>query len=241
MEYGLQLYSIRDITGENLEDALRQVAEIGYKFVEFAGFFGHTAGEVTEMLEKHGLRVSGTHSDWRDLVKDFDGTLAYHKAIGNRNFIVPGTDLWTRRTMDDFINHANELQPKLAAEGITFGFHNHSREFLTTEEGYIPFLELVEKTDLKLELDTYWAYAAGEDPVELMEKYKERIHFIHIKDGDAKGNGRPLGMGTAPVKAVYEKALELNFPMVVESETLDPSGIAEAKICFEYLKKLEEA
>ena len=41
IEYGLQLYSVRDITKENLKDALRQVAEMGYTYVEFAGFFGH--------------------------------------------------------------------------------------------------------------------------------------------------------------------------------------------------------
>ena len=34
MEYGIQLYSVRDLSKESLEEALRQVAEIGYKFVE---------------------------------------------------------------------------------------------------------------------------------------------------------------------------------------------------------------
>ena len=29
VEYGLQMYSVRDITGEDLKDALRQVAEMG--------------------------------------------------------------------------------------------------------------------------------------------------------------------------------------------------------------------
>ena len=240
MEYGLQLYSVRDITEKNLEGALSKVAEIGYSFVEFAGFFGNTAEEVAAMMAKYGLKTSGTHSNWRDLVTDFEGTVAYHKAIGNKNFIVPGTDLWTRETMDEFIKYANELQPRLAAEGITFGFHNHYKEFKVTEEGYIPYLELVEKTNIKLELDIYWAYVAGEDPVELMEKYKERLHFIHIKDGDADGNGTPLGMGTAPVAAAYKKAIELGVPMVVESETLKPSGLEEAKICFDHLKVLEK-
>ena len=240
MEYGLQLYSVRDMTEKNLEEALSQVAEIGYRLVEFAGFFGHEAEEVSSMLAKYGLKTSGTHSNWRDLVDNFEETVAYHKAIGNKNFIVPGTDLWTRESIDEFIAYANDLQPKLEEEGITFGFHNHQNEFQVQEEGYVPYTELVEKTNIKLELDTYWAYAAGEDPVALMEKYKDRIHFIHIKDGDANGNGKPLGMGTAPVAAVYKKAIELGIPMVVESETLTPSGMEEAKICFDHLKDLEK-
>ena len=46
MEYGLQLYSVRDITGNDLAGALEQVAALGYRFVEFAGFFGHSAEDV---------------------------------------------------------------------------------------------------------------------------------------------------------------------------------------------------
>ena len=49
-----------------------------------------------------------------------------------------------------------------------------------------------------------------------------------------------LGQGTAPVAAVYAKAVELNVPMVVESETLQPDGLTEAKICIDYLKSLEK-
>ena len=43
MEYGIQMYSVRDITEKDLEGALYQVADLGYKFVEFAGFFGRKA------------------------------------------------------------------------------------------------------------------------------------------------------------------------------------------------------
>ena len=51
MEYGLQMYSVRDITNDDLAGALKKVAEIGYKYVEFAGFFGHPAEEVKAMLD----------------------------------------------------------------------------------------------------------------------------------------------------------------------------------------------
>ena len=65
MEYGIQLYSLRDITKEgDMEGALRAVAEMGYDFVEFAGFFDHSAKRITELLDKYGLRVSGTPSEY---------------------------------------------------------------------------------------------------------------------------------------------------------------------------------
>ena len=70
MEYGLQLYSVRDITGEDLEGALAKVAALGYHFVEFAGFFGHSADKVKAMLDTYGLTVSGTHTGWQELTAE---------------------------------------------------------------------------------------------------------------------------------------------------------------------------
>jgi len=46
-------------------------------------------------------------------------------------------------------------------------------------------------------------------------------------------------MGTAPAADVYKKAVEMGIPMVVESETCKPTGIAEAHYCFQFLKAQE--
>jgi len=78
------------------------------------------------------------------------------------------------------------------------------------------------------------------DPVAVLDRLGERVKVIHIKDGYADGRGTPLGMGEAPVAAVYAKAVQMGIPMVVESETCKPDGITEAKICIEYLRSLEK-
>ena len=239
MEYGLQMYSVRDITKDDLPGAVAKVAQMGYKLIEFAGFFGHSAEEVNKMLSDNGVKVSGTHTGLAELLNDYEGTVAFHKAINNPIYIIPGHDLSTKEKVDQFIEDVNRLQPMLKAEGIEMGFHNHSSEFLPNKDGVIFYDELVSRTSLLLEIDTFWAYAAGKDPVALMEQYKDRLRLIHIKDGFQNGEGKPLGQGAAPVADVYKKAVELGIPMVVESETLTPDGLTEAKICFEYLKDQE--
>ena len=240
MEYGLQLFSVRDLAEKNLDEALRQVSALGYKFVEFAGFFGHSAEEVRGMLEKYGLRVSGTHTGWQEIAEYFEETVAYHKAIGNTNIIVPGADLSDQKKLDAFIEMANEFQPRLAAEGIRMGYHNHSHEFKPNSDGSMIHDQLVYRTQLELEIDTFWAFAGGVEPTEIMERLKDRVHVIHIKDGMKNGSGMPLGKGEAPVAAVYQKAVQMGIPMVVESETLTPSGMDEARVCIEYLNDLEK-
>ena len=76
MGYGLQLYSVRDITKEDLKGALKKVADLGYECVEFAGFFGHSAEEVTGWLNEFGLKVSGTHTGMAEIDGNFEETLA---------------------------------------------------------------------------------------------------------------------------------------------------------------------
>ena len=65
MEYGLQMYSVRDITKTDLEGAMKAVAEMGYTYVEFAGFFGHSAEEVKGWLDKYGLKVRNAYRPQR--------------------------------------------------------------------------------------------------------------------------------------------------------------------------------
>ena len=55
MKYGIQMYSVRDLAEKDLRAALKCVADIGYKYVEFAGFFGHSAEEVRSWLDEFGL------------------------------------------------------------------------------------------------------------------------------------------------------------------------------------------
>ena len=191
------------------------------------------------MLEENGVRVSGTHTSINDLIQDYEGTLAFHKAIGNRYYIIPGHDLSTKAKLDEFIDNVNKFQPLLAEQGITLCYHNHDHEFKPNLDGQIIYDELLARTNIGLEIDTFWAYAGGKDPIAMMEQLKDRLHFIHIKDGYADRRGEPLGRGTAPVKAVYEKAKAMGIPMIVESETLTPDGLTEAKICFDYLKAQE--
>lgn len=240
MEYGLQLYSVRDITGNDLAGALKKVAEIGYKYVEFAGFFGHPAEEVKAMLDEYGLIVSGTHSGLGDLDNDFAGTVKYHKTIGNTNYIIPGAPWDTKEGLDSTIEKLNKYKPMLEAEGITLGYHNHDGEFKPNKDGQIAHAEMEARTTVNFEIDTYWAFVAGRDPIETITRLKDRVKVIHLKDGTRDRKGLALGEGEAPVAAVRAKAIELGMRMVVESEGLQPTGLEEVTRCFKYLMTLEK-
>ena len=241
MKYGLQMYSVRDFTAKDMDYSLREVAAMGYSFVEFAGFMGHSAENIKNMLDKYGLYVQATHTGWQEVADNFAETVKYHKTISNKNIIVPGADLGTKEKLDKFIDFINEYQPKLAAEGISMQYHNHSHEFHPNHDGLYIHKELETRTKINFEIDTYWVFAAKVDPIETMIRLKDRIQMIHLKDGDGGHGGFSLGDGIAPVKAIREKAIELGYVMIVESESLTPDGISEAKRCIEYLKAVDAA
>ena len=253
IEYGLQLYSVRDITKENFKSALEQVAAMGYKYVEPAGFFDSKAEDVKAWLDEYGLICSGTHTGM-DAIKpeNIDATIAYHKTIGCKNLIIPGADWSTLEKMDANIDLLNTAQKKLAENGITLGYHNPSREFFVTDYGKIIEDEIIARTNVMLEIDTFWAFNAALDPVAYCESLKDRIRFVHLKDGipsadDCKNymhvhdgvKGLSVGSGKAPVKAVREWAIANGVTMVIESEGLDPTGPEEAKRCIDFLRTLD--
>lgn len=247
MNYGIQLYSVRDITANDFEGALRQVSEMGYTMVEPAGFFGHTGDEVADMLKAYGLKCCSTHTGIDALENDFEGTVAMHRAIGCDNIIIPSARFKTKEDLDNTIALINKYQPMVEAEGMRLHYHNHSKEFWPNLDGQIAFDELAKRTKVLFQIDTFWAYNAGLDPIALMEQYRDRISVIHLKDGiaqdlanpESKPIGKSLGLGNAPILAVRNKALELGIAMVVESEGLEPTGIDEVRRCIDFLKGLE--
>ena len=245
MKYGLQLYSVRDAAKESIENMFASVAKIGYTMVESASFYGLEAIELKKLLDKYGLELCSTHTSVRRLRDELDATIEYHKTVGCNNIVIPGTPVNTKEELDELINLINTILPKIEAAGMKLHFHNHTKEWLPNADGLIPQDEIASRTEVYFELDTFWAFNAGRDPIELLEKYAARICLIHLKDGIPMkdGNeaiGKSLGQGEAPVEAVRAKALDMGLTMIVESEGLDPSGLEEVARCISFLSKLEK-
>ena len=252
-EYGLQMYSLRDVTDRDLKGSLEKVAQMGYRYVEFAGFFGHKAAEVRAWLDEYGLVCSGTHTPGSALADDvIEETIACHKEIGCGNLIIPGMDWSSEEKLEQNIALLNAAQKKLEENGITLGYHNHSAEFFPTAYGKVIEEEVIRRTRVELEVDTFWAFNAGVNPVEFCEKMKRRIRVIHLKDGipcrpECRNasrchegvRGTSVGEGEAPVEAVREWAMRNQVLMVVESEGCEPTGMEEVKRCMQFLRGLD--
>ncbi|HET9995269.1 MAG TPA: sugar phosphate isomerase/epimerase, partial [Candidatus Acidoferrum sp.] len=187
---GLQLYTVRDTMKTDFEGTIAKVAAIGYKEVEFAGYFDHSAKDVRAILDKSGLDSPSCHVDYAVVEKKWPETLDAAHVVGHRYIICPWIDEKQRIEPDgwkraaELFNKAGEASRKA---GIQFGYHNHSFEFdpALALGGKLPYDFLLASTDPKLvamELDLCWISVAGKDPLAYFEKYPGRFPLVHVKD-----------------------------------------------------------
>ena len=239
MEYGIQLYSVKDFMAKDVKGTLRELAAMGYTMVEPAGFFDVSAENFKAYCDEFGLKVCGSHSQSRELDgENFEKTVAYFKTIGCKRFIVPSIPTSTGEAVDAAVEKFNKYAPLLKAEGIELMFHNHHRELMSNSAGQVPLVEFQKRTDIGFEIDVYWAYRGGVNPIYVLDQLKERISVIHVKDGTME-EGTPLGEGTTPIAEVVAWAKKNGVDMVVENEPTAERQMIEAKICIDYLKSLE--
>ncbi len=254
MNYGVQMFSVKDVAKVDLRAALKAVSEIGYKLIEFAGFFENSAEDVRSWLDEYGLTVVGTHTGLAMLTPEaIADTVAYHKAIGCDNIIVPSAKWGEEELLESNIAALNFADEYLRKEGITLGFHNHSFELHTYPYGKQPMDDILNRTEVYIEPDIFWLYNAGVDPVTFLEEHKDRIRMIHLKDGKlpvdlVRDYRNPhegvvslsVGSGDAPIEAVYRWAVANDKLMIVESGGYDPTGPEEVKRCIDFLHSIEE-
>ena len=75
-----------------------------------------------------------------------------------------------------------ELGKRTADIGIPLGYHNHLNTLSQSPANLDLILENSDPKYVKLELDTAHLVAGGGDPAKAIEKYHDRLLFLHLKD-----------------------------------------------------------
>ena len=246
---GVQLYSVRDEMKRDMAATLAHVAQIGYKEVEFAGYFGRTPEEVRAMLVANGLTSPSAHIALDAMRADPAGTAALARTIGHEFVVVPYLPEQARRTLADWHGIArtlNELGGEMSRAGLKLGYHSHDFEFAPID-GTVPYDILVGETDpalVTLEMDLYWATKAGQDPVAWFARHPGRFQLVHVKDSRGAPNNEmaPVGSGTIDWKRIFAHRAEAGIQhyIVEHDSAADYPGGAFASIesSYSYLSKL---
>jgi sugar phosphate isomerase/epimerase len=223
---GLQLYTIRDAMAADTLGSLKKVADMGYKFVELAGysdgkFYGMAPGEFKKVVNDLGMEIISSHTmvEAKGITMDNAKKMAdAHAAVEAKYCVQPWVNAEDRNVekYKKMIADWNKVGEIMKDVGIQFAYHNHNFEFLTVD-GMVPyydvFLKEMDADLITMELDMYWATKAGQDPVEMFKKYPGRFQLFHFKDGSnktepyftvEKDDITSVGSGYIDFKRIYE-------------------------------------
>jgi sugar phosphate isomerase/epimerase len=197
---GVQLYTLRDQMRADPEATLARIAQLGFGEIEWWGDYGRTPVQLRALLDRHGLRSPAWHLSPNLLEPArLDDTIRTAAAMGHRHLIVA----WLpqpQRSPEGFARIGELLSVagrRLAREGIRAGYHNHDFEFAATGSGTLwdVLLASTDASVVDLELDCYWAFKAGHDPIAMLQRHRDRITHLHLKDSAGAPEHRQVDVG----------------------------------------------
>ncbi|MEN9571009.1 MAG: hypothetical protein RL172_2240 [Bacteroidota bacterium] len=246
---GVQLYSVREDMKKDPLGTLKQVAAMGYRYVEHANytdrkFYGYTATDFKKLLADLGMQMKSGHTvmnarHWDDSKKDFTDLWKYtveDAAVVGQEFVIsPWLDNQYRKDYDglkkymEVFNKSGELCKK---SGMKFGYHNHDFEFSEKLNGQTVFDIILQNTDPSLvaqQLDIGNMYHAGGLAIDIIKQYPGRFELLHVKDEIKSAKGEMgggyestiLGTGVVPVKDIVKLAVKSGGTqhLVIEQES----------------------
>ena len=241
---GLQLYTVRDLMKADMPGTLARVAAIGYKEVEFAGYFGRTPREVHEMLEKYHLSSPSTHLPYESF-QNWQKVLDDSNVIGHKWVTLPWIPEEKRRTVADWKAIAaqfNQVGAQAKKSGLRFAYHNHDFE-LKPIDGVKPLDILLGETDPKLvdfEMDIYWVIYGGGDPFDYFTRFPHRFALAHVKDSSGPPDKKmvDVGQGKIDFRSIFARSAKAGFKhyFVEHDQPADP--IATIRNSYNYLHAL---
>ena len=239
--------------GQNdFEGVCRDVATAGFPAIEAGNLFAsHGEDAARRALEQNNLRVSGAHfgyGDYADAGK-LGAHITYARAMGLKHLMCSGVA--DAKTVEGYKTSAkvfNETGKRLADEGLTFQYHNHAWEFedLGGTNGMQILSAETDPALVKFNMDVFWIYYGGQDPVSFIAQHRDRAGYFHFKDGrkiTEDGKPRPefleLGRGGVDLKAAYQAALEANAEWIVAEQDQTQLPVLESiTISRNYLREL---
>lgn len=252
-QVAVQLYSVRGMMRNkaSFKATLKEVGNLGYAGVEFAGYGGYSAGELKAMLDDFGIQRAGTHIGMDTLSPaNIQRTIDFNLEYGNRYLMVPWMNsprdcrdrkgFWKKFAED--LSVAAETAKK---SGCLVGYHNHQHEFRDKIDGVTPFQLIFDNASplVCVQADVGHMVSAGEDPVAWFRKYGSRARTMHAKEVYG-GNSGATGVLGQPGKAkgvdwdaLYKAtdAVGLDW-YVVECES-NPNTLDQIKASLEFLRK----
>ncbi len=244
---GLQLYTIRDAMAIDVPGSLKKVSDIGYKYLELAGyadgkFYEYEPAEFKKIVNDLGMEIISSHTQVEAegiTLENATKMAEDHARLGVKYCVQPWVVEEARTTIASYqkmVADWNKVGQIMKENGIQFGYHNHNFEFANVE-GKIPFFDVfmveLDKDLVTMELDMFWTTKAGYNPVDIIKRYPGRFQLYHMKDmftheepfftTDGVTDFAPVGAGVIDFKEILavKDIAGMKYMIVEQDSTKD--------------------
>ncbi len=250
---GLQLWSVRDDMKTIPDSTIVKVGDIGYGFVEAAGyndgkFYGMEPVEFADLVKNNGMDFLSSHTgqalpdsgDMSGIMAWWDTCIAAHKAAGVKFIVQPfmGSNAYENLdVLKRYCDYFNAVGEKCNNNGIRFGYHNHDREFgqIDGQTIYDYMLQNTDPEKVMFQMDLYWVVEGGADPVAYFGKYPGRFELWHVKDQAELGES-----GKMDFKHIFDNREESGVKYyIVEVEEYNYAPIVSVDKSFAFMQNTE--
>ena len=219
--------------GDAERQCIADVAASGFRGIQFRAnaVKDFTPEELKALMAAHRLTFVALSSGQIDIDKPAEPQLQEHVANAKFTRAAGGEYLQILDQLTKFGRTATpeqcrqlgalltELGRRTADVGVPLGFHNHMGSLSEKPENLDRIMDASDARYVKLELDTAHSAGGGGNPISALQKYKDRLLFLHLKDlkplPNAAGNYpfvfTELGQGTLDWKAIYATLAAIRY------------------------------
>ena len=231
MKIGVQTYTIRDYlkTPKDISVSFKRIKEIGFNMVQLSGLGPIETDELVSILKENGIEACGTHSPWNRIAEndELEKLIEEHKKLGCEQIgtgMKPPMYPDTYEGYTDFIKKVNEICDKAGQAGLGFGYHNHDFEFMRFGNK-CAFDRLIEECPkCEFTLDVFWVQAGGKNPCDYIDKLKNKIRILHLKDyrvSERKRQFAEIGQGNLDWPSIFSRCEKYGIPYAVIEQDAD--------------------
>lgn len=195
MTYAIWPWGLR--TKENMEQAIREITEIGFKSFESVRqaihIFDLNVSECKKMLDKYGIKAESFYyhlpskGEENSVFQGIEKEFQFISELGVKRLTLQGVYGRPDNGMNDeereySLSLINKFA-KIAKEfDLATNVHPHVGTYFMYEDEIDHIMENTDKDLVYFAPDTAHIAATGADPVEVIRRYADRVNFVHLKD-----------------------------------------------------------
>jgi inosose dehydratase len=230
--------------------AIAAIAAAGFSGIEIfdGNLLSLTQGKdaFLGLLDANGVALVGVYSGGHFIYPDahedelarFDRSIAVAAEFGARHFVLGGGAIRSTGRRDrDYAVMAqllDEVAERARNAGLVPSYHPHLGSLAEAPD---QIDALLAASSIGLCADVAHLAAGGGDPVAIIDKYADRLHYVHLKDYDPKTGGfMPLGEGVLDMAGVVDAVVRTGYSdwvgVELDGYPGDPADAARRSFAF---------